>query len=216
MYLKAVCTAAQVARPGLQVKLDSTGKGLYATRAFSKGDTVLREPPLCAIQHHDNRGHALVCGACFRFVGSLEEQLAWQLMRLASTLEPGMATPHDNDKIHTQYCTFADDPAVESMEGTAAALATQQATLPDSAPHNANLPSMVCRQTTSGGRMYLNPRQVPCPGGCDAEVYCSSDCAHTAWERYHHLLCAGMASARAHVSHGWPRQLGRCSAEQCQ
>lgn len=74
------------------MQLDSTGKGLYATRAFAKGDVVLRERPLCAIQHHDNRGHALVCGACFCFLGSLEEQLAWQLMRLASSLPHGTRT----------------------------------------------------------------------------------------------------------------------------
>ncbi len=78
------------AHPGVCVKRDSTGKGLYATTTFTQGARVLCEPPLCAIQHHENRAHALVCAACFRFLGSIEEQLAWQLMSLTSNLPPGV------------------------------------------------------------------------------------------------------------------------------
>lgn len=55
------------------------GKGLFALRPFAAGDTVLREAPLVAIQQAANKRHADVCARCFRFVGSVERQLARRL-----------------------------------------------------------------------------------------------------------------------------------------
>lgn len=37
--------------------------------------------------------------------------------------------------------------------------------------------------------------QVPCPGGCSEESYCSAACAEAAWQLYHQLLCTGPDAA---------------------
>lgn len=69
---------------GLEIRLDAAGdgskergKGVFATRRFMKGEVVLRESPLVAMQHARNKPRALVCASCFKFVGSIEQQLEW-------------------------------------------------------------------------------------------------------------------------------------------
>lgn len=68
------------AAPGLAVRRCAAGKGLFACRAFAAGDVVLREAPLVAIQQAANRPAALVCARCFRYVGSVEAQIAARLV----------------------------------------------------------------------------------------------------------------------------------------
>ena len=47
---------------------------------FSEGEVLLREPPFVAGQHAVNRGKAVVCANCFRFLGSVELQIVWHLL----------------------------------------------------------------------------------------------------------------------------------------
>ena len=41
------------------------------------------------------------------------------------------------------------------------------------------------------------PAAVPCPGGCDREVYCGEACAAAAWAKHERRLCPGPASESA-------------------
>lgn len=59
----------------LDVEGDGKGKRLTAAKPILKGTLILSEPPLVAIQHEYNKPRALVCAHCFRFVGSIEDQL---------------------------------------------------------------------------------------------------------------------------------------------
>ena len=56
------------------------GKGLVAARDFTEGERVLVEPPLIGMQQESNRDDALVCGECFTYVGSVEQQIARRLL----------------------------------------------------------------------------------------------------------------------------------------
>jgi hypothetical protein len=42
------------------------------------------------------------------------------------------------------------------------------------------------------------PKPVACPNKCKREYYCSDQCAKTAWESYHKLLCVGPNPAEDH------------------
>ena len=73
-------------RPGhgdVLVKPSATyrGRGLFAARDFAEGERVLCEPPLVGIQQESNREDAAVCAQCFRYVGSIERQIATRLLR---------------------------------------------------------------------------------------------------------------------------------------
>lgn len=47
---------------------------------FAEGDIIFRDPPLVAAQHSGNRADALVCAQCFRYVGSIEQQLKHRIL----------------------------------------------------------------------------------------------------------------------------------------
>ena len=49
-------------------------------QAFEAGLTLWREPPLVAGQDTENRGLCWVCSHCFKFLGSIEMQIAWRLV----------------------------------------------------------------------------------------------------------------------------------------
>ena len=51
------------------------GIGVCATRDVPCGELVLKEKPMLRLQTLPNRSDALVCGQCFRFVGSIGTQL---------------------------------------------------------------------------------------------------------------------------------------------
>ncbi|KAK9840433.1 hypothetical protein WJX74_009879 [Apatococcus lobatus] len=66
---------------GVEVRSTAAkGKGLYATEDFNDGEVLLKEPPFVAGQHALNRSKAVVCANCFRFLGSVELQIAWHLL----------------------------------------------------------------------------------------------------------------------------------------
>jgi hypothetical protein len=51
------------------------GIGVCATQNVPNGERVLKEKPLLRLQSLPNRSDALVCGQCFRFVGTVGIQL---------------------------------------------------------------------------------------------------------------------------------------------
>ena len=55
-------------------------KRQVAARAFAKGERVLVEHPLVGMQQETNRADARVCGACFRYVGTVGAQIARRLL----------------------------------------------------------------------------------------------------------------------------------------
>jgi hypothetical protein len=47
---------------------------------FKAGDVIFREAPLLAVQHSSSRAQSLVCDRCFRYLGSIEDQLIHRLL----------------------------------------------------------------------------------------------------------------------------------------
>eukprot|EP00887_Chlorella_sp_A99_P006616 scaffold3.g6616.t1 len=161
---------------GLEVRDagEGRGKGVFATQAFAEGDLLFTELPLAAIQHSFNRPAAWVCGHCFRFLGSVEQQLGRLLLAVQQRQQEGSDA--------------ASSDGSESSGGAGAASAIDDAVL----------------QTLIGGQLCLPlsdclplPAPVRCRGGCADEWYCSTACEAAAWERCHQLLCTGPADAAA-------------------
>ena len=63
---------------GVSVRDSATrgGRGLFTERDLDHGTLILAEKPKVAVQHAASREEALCCAWCFRFVGSLVDQLA--------------------------------------------------------------------------------------------------------------------------------------------
>ncbi|KDD76534.1 hypothetical protein H632_c192p2 [Helicosporidium sp. ATCC 50920] len=60
----------------VEVRLDAghgKGKGVFATEEIKTGEVVFTEPPLCAIQHADNRRHVPACQECFCLLAALPD-----------------------------------------------------------------------------------------------------------------------------------------------
>ena len=89
-YYAALSAAAAKSGAGdVRVRRVAHGKGLVAARSFKKGERVLVEAPLVGMQAETNRADAQVCGFCFRWVGTVESQIARRLLRgdMSSTCE---------------------------------------------------------------------------------------------------------------------------------
>lgn len=74
------------------------GFGVFAVNAFMPGDLVFNETPLLRLQSLPNRSDALVCGFCFRFLGSVGMQLgvlSGQVNRLSC--EASLRAPRPGD-----------------------------------------------------------------------------------------------------------------------
>lgn len=61
------------------------GKGLFAIRPIKTGEVIIHEPPIAAMQHAHNRIRARTCGRCFRFLGTLDDQLKFVTAALIGT-----------------------------------------------------------------------------------------------------------------------------------
>ena len=79
-YAKLAAAAAASGAGHVRVERVAHGKGLVAARAFAKGERVLVEHPLVGMQQETNRADARVCGACFRYVGTVGAQIARRLL----------------------------------------------------------------------------------------------------------------------------------------
>ena len=136
-------------------------------------------------QQAENKEAALACGRCFRYVGTVEEQVARRL--LARVAAAGDA---DDDAAGGAHDSQEDSPEPAEPLGfdpaplNLAALAQGDAQLPRS-------------------DAFPLPAAVACPGGCATEVFCSAECADAAWRDHHCLLCTGpgvRASALTDIS----------------
>ncbi|KAJ0742727.1 putative [histone H3]-lysine(4) N-trimethyltransferase chromatin remodeling SET family [Helianthus annuus] len=76
---------------GIQVKpTNDYGKGVYADMDFEEEDLVLKDQMLVGMQHSSNKIDCLVCGCCFRFIGSIEIQIGRRLYL------QGLGSPKDD------------------------------------------------------------------------------------------------------------------------
>ncbi|KAL4419340.1 hypothetical protein ABPG75_002643 [Micractinium tetrahymenae] len=166
---------------GVEVRLDAgggKGKGVFATQAFSAGEVVFQDPPLVAIQHTTNRGDAWVCGHCFRFIGSVEQQIARQIMAAREAAEADADSEAASD----------DGDGSEGGSGHGDSLQREAALALDEHQLEALASGELRLPCTDAVPL---PQPVRCPGGCCEDWYCSSRCAEAAWEPYHQLLCVG-------------------------
>ena len=178
--LKPLQLAASTAYP-VAVRPGKYGKSLFATRAVKAGDPLLLERlPLVAAQTSRSAARALVCGRCFRFLGTPEGQLAHALLsssasaaahghggggRVSSSAEPegrdGAAASSPGPS-QQQLGGFSSDELVRLVAGERGAE----------------------QEGEGGGSVLLPlPRPLPCPGGCSDELYCSPECAAADWGR---------------------------------
>ncbi len=85
------------------------GFGVFATCTIRAGDVILTETPLLRLQSLTNRSDALVCGFCFRFVGSIGIQmgiLARKLNRQSNLEAEGERILGDHTLSATVKCGF--------------------------------------------------------------------------------------------------------------
>ncbi|XP_024391830.1 histone-lysine N-methyltransferase ATXR2 isoform X1 [Physcomitrium patens] len=194
----------QGAGAGLQVRrMDGdTGKGVFANEDFEAEELVLREPPLVGAQHSRNKRDAIVCSNCFRYVGSIELQLARRLLLDDGSLsEADDNANHDDMDADGESTTSMNDEDQDEMEpedtndidddcGCSGESKKKKKALPSDA-----------RSALESGALELPysdrfplPDVVPCKGGCSDDVYCSDKCAEAAWTNHHSLLCTGPSS----------------------
>jgi hypothetical protein len=125
------------------------------------------------LQQAENKEDALACGRCFRYVGTVEEQVARRLLaRVAAAGDAADAEASGAGADDTADAEPAQPLGFDPAPLNLAALAQGAAKLPRS-------------------EAFPLPAAVACPGGCAAEVFCSADCADAAWREHHCLLCTG-------------------------
>lgn len=85
------------------------GFGVFATSPIRAGEVILTEAPLLRLQSLTNKSDALVCGYCFRFVGSIGIQmnvLARKLNRLSNFSAEEESFPGDKRLSGVVKCGF--------------------------------------------------------------------------------------------------------------
>lgn len=180
--------------PGLEVRYDTAnGKALFTTLPVAKGACVLRDPPLVALQHFQNRKHCLCCDRCLKFIGSIGSQVA-------SHLRPDLfpACPQARAAIAARRLRESgeDQSGYESD-----AYSDEDVEFDDELMRRVGLGEVALPYA----ELFPLDPAVPCRGGCCDVAYCSTVCAEEDWSSHHRLLCmggasegAGPSSARAH------------------
>ncbi|XP_024526796.1 histone-lysine N-methyltransferase ATXR2 [Selaginella moellendorffii] len=159
---------SQLTGAALRVKSTATmGKGLFAERDFDAEEVILIEEPLFAAQHSHNKNDAVVCGFCFRYVGSIQLQIQRKL-EAPETQSCCYHEEEDEEEDHHRHGVSSEE-ALALLKGDGFSL-----------PH---------------GDKFLLPEVVKCSGGC-SEIYCSKSCAQRAWHDHHSLLCDGVSQHR--------------------
>ncbi|CAN0896976.1 Histone-lysine N-methyltransferase ATXR2 [Linum grandiflorum] len=145
------------------------GKGVCADMDFEEEELVFRDQMLVGIQHSSNKIDCLVCGFCFRYIGSIELQVGRKLylqslgLSTSDECEAGMAS--HNSKAH--HARLPKGLLESLMNGTLIL------------PHSDK---------------FRLPSTVSCAGGCGEAYYCSTSCAEADWASSHSLLCTGKRS----------------------
>ncbi|KAG0568052.1 hypothetical protein KC19_7G182800 [Ceratodon purpureus] len=185
-------------RLGLQVRVidGEMGKGVFADKDFSSEGLVLREAPLVGAQHSRNKRDAMVCSHCFRYVGSIEQQLARRLLQNDGE-EDASDDVMDSDGEPT---TSMDDEERDEVGGEDMDENDEHCGCSGNSKMKKALPSDARSALARGALVlpYSNqfplPPVVTCKGGCQDDVHCSDMCADAAWAAYHSLLCTGPSS----------------------
>nr|XP_048328651.1 histone-lysine N-methyltransferase ATXR2 isoform X2 [Ziziphus jujuba var. spinosa] len=161
------------------------GKGVYAESDFTEGQLVLKDQMLVGAQHSSNKIDCLVCGFCFRFIGSIELQIGRKLYLQELGVPKGCCGSDSSDG--------EDDSCIENGDSS---MACGSSTTKD----KVSLPKGLVESLMNGELVlpysdkFSLPPAVPCPGGCGEAYYCSKLCAEADWETSHSLLCTGERS----------------------
>ncbi|KAG2444943.1 hypothetical protein HXX76_001679 [Chlamydomonas incerta] len=227
-YYNEVVTA--LGGPNVEVRLsteDGKGKGVFATKDIPEGETVFTEVPLVSLQHVENRGSALVCYRCLRFVGTVEQQIGHKLHCLVEELKATTAQPQ-------QQGGGPDGGGADGGGGAGAAAPSGSVGAgahagggdgngdqeEDDGEHDSvdleaalkagerleqvysHVPPERIEALRSGAeKLPLSEDfQLPPPVPCRrrcGEVFCGQACEAAAWEQFHCLLCTAPAPAEA-------------------
>ncbi|EOX99173.1 Histone-lysine N-methyltransferase ATXR2 isoform 4, partial [Theobroma cacao] len=144
---------------------------------------LLQPPSPLHIQEID----CLVCSYCFKFIGSIEQQIGRKLY--LKTL--GVSQHHgcENDLSDEDQDNHYVENHHNSENGASSSSISTN-----------SLPKMALEALMNGelSLPYSNkfplPSVVSCPGGCEEAFYCSKSCAEADWESFHSLLCTGEKS----------------------
>ncbi|GMJ05540.1 histone-lysine N-methyltransferase ATXR2, SET DOMAIN PROTEIN 36 [Hibiscus trionum] len=175
---------------GIKVKQNGEfGKGVFAETDFGEEELIFKDQMLVGGQHPSNKIDCLVCSYCFKFIGSIEQQIGRRLY--LKTLGIGISSHNgcesnssdeDEDNHFVQNNHISENGASSSSSST----------IP--------LPTTTVQSLMNGefALPYSNkfplPSIVSCPGGCEEAFYCSKSCAEADWESFHCLLCTGEKS----------------------
>ncbi|XP_021283824.1 histone-lysine N-methyltransferase ATXR2 [Herrania umbratica] len=173
---------------GIKVKQDGVfGKGVFAETDFEEEQLILKDQMLVGAQHPSNKIDCLVCGYCFKFIGSIEQQIGRKLYLKTLGVSPHYGCENDSsdEDQDNHYVKNHHNP-----ENGASSSSTSTNPLPKMA-----------LQSLMNGELSLPyssrfplPSVVSCPGGCEEAFYCSKSCAEADWESFHSLLCTGEKS----------------------
>jgi len=180
------------------------GRGVEAARRLAEGEVVFEEAPVAAIQHFSNASHALVCAACFRFLGTVELQAG----RLLLAQRMRVLEEQGTDEARAELARIAkllgplaqfvptgaeeDDlqPSEDGSEG-----GEDEGQSQHKQPSVDELVALFLGTRSLSGSSSINahlPRVWVCPGGCAHRAYCSSECMASDWRHSHQLLCPGL------------------------
>eukprot|EP00959_Pyramimonas_sp_CCMP1952_P188229 3936262-Pyramimonas_sp.AAC.1 len=159
-------------------------------------------------QHVRNKNHALVCSNCFRYVGSVEAQIARRLL----PPEEGGCAISDDEEDECESAEESEEEKDEEDDGKQKLKAASTKTLKvsenpkeestddededDDKDEDARkeLSVDLLKDLLHGAKTlphtgrYQLPPACRCKSGCD-EVFCSSECNAAHWEAHHELLC---------------------------
>jgi hypothetical protein len=84
------------------------GFGVFASSAIKAGSVIFNEEPLLRLQSLTNKSDAVVCGGCYRFIGSLGLQLEFLARKVnrLSSFESGARFPEDQFLSEVVTCGF--------------------------------------------------------------------------------------------------------------
>ncbi len=143
-------------------------------RTRSLACSLLTRRAAFAQQQEANKCDARACAHCFRYVGSVEEQIARRLLgqvAAAGETEGGGSA---------------------SADGASSSSSAAPATPLSFDPVPLDLPALAeGRKRLPHSERFALPPAVACLGGCDHACFCSAACADAAWRRHHRLLCTG-------------------------
>ncbi|KAL4312021.1 hypothetical protein GQ457_01G001410 [Hibiscus cannabinus] len=175
---------------GIKVKQNGEfGKGVFADTDFEEEELIFKDQMLVGAQHPSNKIDCLVCSYCFKFIGSVEQQIGRRLY--LKTLGIGNSSHNgcesnssdEDEENHFVQNNHISENGASSSSGS---------TIP--------LPTTTVQSLMNGefALPYSNkfplPPIISCPGGCEEAFYCSKSCAEADWESSHCLLCTGEKS----------------------